>query len=107
MSVVQSLNEGNFEKYVQEGRPVKVLRFWATWCSPCRALLPVYEEVANELSEIASFAEIDIDHSPGLADAFGIRSVPVVIVMKDGAVVDNLVGLKPKARYIDSVKRFM
>lgn len=101
---VTSLDASNFDSFINGQGRVKVLRFWATWCRPCIALEPTYNEVASELADTAAFGEVDIDKAPEIAGAFGIRSVPTVIVMKDGQPVDMVVGLNPKAKYVQAVK---
>ncbi|MEG6507691.1 thioredoxin domain-containing protein [Methyloligella sp. 2.7D] len=103
MADVKSLDTSNFDAFMQREEQVKVLRFWATWCRPCIALEPIYDEVAGELGERASFAEVDIDKAPEIAGAFGIRSVPTVLVFKDGKPLDTIIGLHAKARYVDAV----
>ncbi len=101
---VTSLNVANFSEFMDAPGRVKVLRFWATWCRPCIALEPVFNEVATEMKDSAGFAEVDIDKAPEIAGTFGIRSVPTVVVMKDGQPVDMVVGLNPKDRYTQVVK---
>ncbi|MER5173600.1 thioredoxin domain-containing protein [Thioclava sp. GXIMD2076] len=100
---VTSLNIANFAEFMDTPGRVKVLRFWATWCRPCIALEPVFNEVAAEMKDSAGFAEIDIDKAPEIAGTFGIRSVPTVVIMKDGQPVDMVVGLNPKAKYVKAV----
>ncbi|MBS0251331.1 MAG: thioredoxin family protein [Proteobacteria bacterium] len=104
MAAVTCLNATNYLEYMK-GSGVKVLRFWATWCPPCRALGPIYDELAKEMSETAAFADIDIDKAPSLASIYGIRSVPTVVIVKEGKVRDQIVGVASKGRYIDSVKK--
>lgn len=80
----------------------KVTRFTAEWCSPCKALAPLLEEVRQE-SEGVEFHTIDIDEQPELATNKGIRSIPTVIVEVDGIEMHRLIGLHPKERYIESI----
>ncbi|MBT9386861.1 thioredoxin family protein [Pseudooceanicola sp. CBS1P-1] len=101
---VTTIDASNFNDFMNEPGQVKVLRFWATWCRPCIALEPTYNEVATEMKDTARFGEIDIDIAPELAGSFGIRSVPTVVVLKDGLPIDMVVGLNPKSQYIQAVK---
>lgn len=87
------------------GAAPKVVRFWATWCRPCIALEPIYNEVAGQMKDSAHFAEVDIDVAPEIAGHFGIRSVPTVLIFKDGAPVDMIVGLNPKDAYVQAVQK--
>lgn len=104
MADVTTLDTSNFEGFMQAPGTVKVVRFWATWCRPCIALEPTYNEVAREMKDSANFGEVDIDLAPEIAGAFGIRSVPTVLVFKDGKPVDMVVGLNPKDKYTAAVK---
>lgn len=103
MADVAALDTSNFDNFMNGPGDVKVLRFWATWCRPCTALEPTYNEVAAEMSAQADFGEVDIDKAPEIAGAFGIRSVPTVVIMKNGRPVDMVVGLNPKDRYTKAV----
>lgn len=102
--LVTTLGVENFDDFMQSTGRVKVLRFWATWCRPCIALEPIYNEVAADMQASAKFAEIDIDKAPELAQAFGIRSVPTVLIMKDGTPADVIIGLNSKEKYTRAVK---
>lgn len=96
---VVSLNKNNFETQVLKHSGVYAVRFWAEWCGPCRAMEPMYKAMAEEPSAKASFGEVDIDRSPEIAAAFGIRGVPTVILFKDGKPVEQVVGLREKSKY--------
>ncbi len=75
--------------------PVAVL-FWAPWCGHCRRLLPVFDELASEFSGYIKFAKIELDKNPATATQFQVQSVPVTLLLKDGRVVNSLVGALPK-----------
>lgn len=104
MAKITAITGANFEEQVQNKEGVTVIRFWATWCGPCTRMKPVYDEIAGELGERAHFAEVDIDVAPEVAGAFGIRSVPTVVVFKDGQPVDGMVGLAPKSRIVSTIE---
>ncbi len=86
----------NFQELVVNAKGKVLLDFWATWCGPCRMIAPIIEEIAEENPELV-VGKIDVDQNPGLADAFGIRSIPTLVVMENGKPVATLVGYRPKA----------
>ena len=95
MSVID-INKSNFQSEVLHAdRPV-LLDFWAPWCGPCRMVAPVVEEIAGERSDI-KVGKVNIDEQPELARQFGIMSIPTLVVMEDGKVVDQAIGARPKS----------
>ena len=93
MSVFHVTNE-NFEELKRADRPV-LLDFFATWCGPCRMIAPFVEEIAAEHPEYI-IAKIDVDECTDLARAFGIESIPTLVVLKDGKAVKTAMGARPK-----------
>ena len=98
MSVV-NINKNNFENEVmQSGKPV-LLDFWAPWCGPCRMVSPIVDEIADECSDI-KVGKINVDEQPELAAQFGVMSIPMLVVMKNGRIVNQAVGARPKAQIL-------
>ena len=87
------------QKVLKSGTPVLV-DFWATWCGPCRMVAPILEEIANEQSEKVRVAKLDVDANPVTAGRFGVRSIPTMILFKNGRETQRLVGYMPKERLL-------
>lgn len=99
MSVIHITAE-NFESEVMNSDKPVLLDFWATWCGPCRMIAPIVEEIANERTDI-KVGKIDVDDQAELAGRFGIMSIPTLVVVKDGKVVNQSVGAKPKNQILE------
>lgn len=88
------LTKDSFHKTIQSG--VALVDFWAPWCGPCRIQLPIVEELADEMKGQATLATVNVDSEPELASNFGIRSIPALLLFKDGKLVETLVGVNQK-----------
>jgi len=96
------VNADNFEQVVQSEKPV-LLDFYADWCGPCRMVAPIIEEIARE-NEQYLIAKVNVDEVPALAQQFGIVSIPTLIVMKNGEVVQQVAGARPKAQILSMLE---
>ena len=95
MSKAKELNSGNFEAEVLKSQGVVLVDFWAPWCGPCKMVGPILDEIAEELSEVKS-GKVNVDDEQELAGKYGIRSIPTMIIFKNGEKVDQMVGALPK-----------
>ena len=95
---VQMINKNNFEE-IKNSDKLVLLDFYADWCGPCRMVAPILHEIAEERSDVI-VGKINVDDEPGLAEAFGVYSIPTLVVMKNGAVVRQTSGARPKAQLL-------
>ncbi len=95
------LTPENFEVITSNG--VSLVDFWAPWCGPCRMIAPVIEELSEEFEGKANICKVNTDEQQDLAVKYGIRSIPTIIFMKDGEVVDQMVGASSKQAFADKI----
>ena len=91
------VTDEKFEEQVLKNEKPVLVDFWAEWCGPCKMIGPVVEELAGDYEGKAVIGKVDVDSNPGVAQAFGIRSIPTLLFFKDGQIVDKQVGAVPKA----------
>jgi len=96
---VKNITAENFEKEVMNSPKPVLLDFWAPWCGPCRMVSPVVEEIAAERSDIV-VGKVNVDEQSALAAQFRVMSIPMLVVMKDGKIVNQAVGARPKAQIL-------
>ena len=97
--------DSTFKSEVLES-PIPVLvDFWAVWCAPCRAIAPSLEELATQYKGQIKVAKVDVDSNNEVAQQFGVRSIPTLLLFKGGRVLEQLVGAAPKAKLEDTIKK--
>lgn len=94
----------NFKEKVLDSDKLTVVDFWAEWCGPCRAIGPVIEELSKEYDGTVNVGKVNVDHNPQVSMNYGITSIPAILFLKGGEVVDKLVGAQPKANFVKKIE---
>ena len=100
-----SLGKEGFDDAILESSQPALVDFWADWCAPCHRVAPVVDRLADEFAERLTVAKVNIDEEPELAQAYGIRSIPALLVFRNGEVVDRIQGAVPYSTLSQSVER--
>jgi len=90
------LTDNNFESEVLKSDVPVLVDFWAAWCAPCRAIAPAVEEIAEEYQGKAKVGKLDVDNNQKIAMNYGIRSIPTLLIFKNGEIADQIIGAVPK-----------
>lgn len=98
------LTDKNFKEKVLDTKGVAVVDFWAVWCGPCRMIGPHIEEMAKEYDGKALVAKVDVDNNPEISMKYNVRSIPTVLYLKDGEIVDKQVGATSKKVLVDKLE---
>ncbi|HAE87934.1 TPA: thioredoxin [Candidatus Marinimicrobia bacterium] len=93
---VINVNDASFEKDVLKSEVPVLVDFWAEWCMPCRMIAPFLEDIAAEMKGKIIVAKVNVDNSPVTSQKFGIRSIPTLMIFKNGTVADSIIGAVPK-----------
>lgn len=107
MSKTKEFTDSSFKMEVLGSDQPVLVDFWAAWCGPCHAVGPTIEELAEQYDGTVKVGKLNIDENPQTTSGFGIRSIPAVLLFKDGKVVERLVGVQPKERYQQALQRFV
>ena len=101
--MAHEFTDANFKTEVLESNKLTVIDFWAEWCGPCRAIGPVIEELAKDYEGTVNIGKVNVDHNPEISMNYGITSIPAILFIKGGEVVDKLVGAQPKGNFIKKI----
>jgi thioredoxin 1 len=96
--------DANFQAEVLASEKLTVIDFWAEWCGPCRAISPVIEELSKEYAGKVNIGKVNVDNNPQLSINYGITSIPAILFVKEGKVVDKLVGAQPKSNFVKKIE---
>ncbi len=102
-----TVNDENFDKEVLQSNIPVLVDFWAEWCGPCKVVGPTVEELATDYKGMLKVAKLDVDESPEAAGRFGVRSIPTLIVFKDGKVQETTVGVRPKGQLAELIDQYI
>ncbi len=97
------LNDDNFEQEVIKSDLPVLIDFWAEWCMPCKMIAPIVEQLAEEFSGKLKVGKLDVDSNPQTSMKYGIRSIPTLLLFKDGKPVDQIIGAVPKNVILDKI----
>ena len=98
-----NINKNNFQNEIMDSEKTVILDFWAPWCAPCRMVVPIIEEITGERPDI-KVGKINVDEQPELASKFGIMSIPTLVVMKNGKIVQQVSGVRPKNAILEMLQ---
>ena len=100
-----TITDGNFESEVLKSSQPVLIDFWATWCAPCRAIAPVVEALAAEYQGKLKVGKVNIDEHPKTPTTYDVRSIPTLLLFKDGKVIGQIVGAVPRPKIEDLIKK--
>ena len=100
------IDKNNFEQEVLKSEKPVLIDFWAPWCGPCRAISPIVDEIAKEISEL-KVCKINVDENPELASKYGVMSIPLLVVIQNGEMAAESLGVRPKAEIMEFLKPYI
>jgi thioredoxin 1 len=102
--MAKEFNDSNFQADVLASDKLTVVDFWAEWCAPCRAIGPMIEELSKEYDGKVNIGKVNVDNNPQVSMNYGITSIPAILFIKGGQVVDKLVGAQPKGNFVKKIE---
>jgi len=101
------LTDANFDEEVIQAETPVMVDFWAEWCGPCRMIGPIVEELADEFEGKIKVGKVNVDQNQGTAAKYGIRSIPTLLLFKGGELVEQIVGVQPKNKIVESINKVL
>ena len=102
--MVYEFNDDNFEEEVKKSEKPVIVDIFATWCGPCQMMSPIIDNIAEELGESVKVGKVDSDENPYICDEYGVMSIPTILVIKNGSVVNKFIGVTDKEDILNSLK---
>lgn len=99
-------NKDTLKEAVEGGKPV-VIDFWAEWCGPCRMVGPIIDQLTEEYGDVAVIGKVNVDDYSEIAAEYSVRNIPTIVFVKDGEVVDKIIGAKPKSEFQEKLKNIL
>ena len=107
MSEVSEVTDQNFQSEVLEAGQPAIIDFWAEWCAPCRQIAPIIKQLAAEYGDQVKIVKMDIDSNPATPGRYEVRAIPTILAFKDGQVVEQITGARPKSDFENMVKNLL
>ena len=107
MSEVLEVTDQSFDAEVLNSETPVIIDFWAEWCAPCRAIAPIIKDLATHYGDKVRIAKLNIDENPSVPGRYGVRSIPTVLAFKDGTVVGQITGARPKSAFEEMVQKLL
>jgi thioredoxin 1 len=104
---VTTLTDTTFDEEIAGAAEPVLVDFWAEWCGPCKTVAPILDEIANENAGKIRIAKLNVDENPGIAQRFGVMSIPTLIVFRDGQPAKRMVGAKGKGQLLQELSEFL
>ena len=101
MTDIKNLNLDNFDNEISNSKTPVLVDLWAEWCGPCKSLTPILEEISDDMSDKIQVVKVNLDENQDLAMKYSIRSIPTLLLFKQGQLIDTKVGLLPKSDLVD------
>jgi thioredoxin 1 len=107
MAEILDVSDASFEREILKSELPVLIDFWAEWCAPCRQIAPIVKELATSYDGKVKIVKMNIDENPGTPGRYGVRAIPTVLAFKNGAVVGQLTGARPKSAFEEMVQKLL